>query len=117
MGTVFCMSCGSRLCIQKTGRYLYLFCVGRARRQGCRQPYLPLEAVEAAVEDYYRFVQLDSTTARKARQALLDELDGRRTTSDRERRRQERRLVRLGEERRKLLQAHYADAVPLELLN
>src|SRR5436190_12655172 len=39
-----------------------------------------------------------------------------RLDTERERKRQNRRLVRLTDERKKLLEAHYADAIPLDLL-
>ena len=116
-GSVFCLGCGSRLCITRAkGRYFYFFCLGRQRRQGCQQPYLGVDAVEAVIEDHYRFINLDPEMAAQARQALANELAQRREHSQLETKRQQRRLAKLADERRKLLQAHYADAIPLELL-
>jgi site-specific DNA recombinase len=117
-GTVFCDRCRSRLCLTLTkGKYLYFFCVGRhQRRTSCQAPYLRVEAVEAAIEDHYRAVSVDPGTADNVRKALIDELERQQAGNKTQIARQERRLRKLGEERRKLLQAHYADAIPLELL-
>jgi DNA invertase Pin-like site-specific DNA recombinase len=116
-GSVFCLACGTRLCITKAkGRYFYFFCLNRHRREGCKQPYLNIDAVEAIVEEHYRIVSLDPEMATQAREALAGELANRRKHSEVDAKRQNRRLNKLAEERRKLLQAHYAGAIPLELL-
>jgi site-specific DNA recombinase len=47
---------------------------------------------------------------------LVAEFSRYRTNSERERGQQERRLRKLTGERKKLLDAHYADAIPLDLL-
>lgn len=115
--SIYCLGCGSRLCITKAkGRYLYFFCVGRQKKRGCQQPYLRVDAVEAVIENHYKFVSLEPALAEQARQALASELAEQHHQSQRVAKRQEKRLARLDDERRKLLQAHYADAVPLDLL-
>lgn len=53
-GTVFCHRCGERLGYAHSkgrgGEYAYFFCLGRHRRRtDCDLPYLPADAVEAAV--------------------------------------------------------------------
>ena len=75
-----------------------------------------MEAVEAAIEDHYRAVSVDPGTADNVRKALIEELARQQAGNKTQIARQERRLRKLSEERRKLLQAHYADAIPLELL-
>jgi hypothetical protein len=61
-------------------------------------------------------VQLKADELVEVRAFLEKELSGLRLDTERERRVQERRLVGLRAERKKLLDAHYADAVPLDLL-
>ncbi len=116
-GAIYCLHCGSRLCVAKAKRrYDYFFCVGRQRRNGCRLPYLSMDAVEAALEVHYRSVSLDPELAAEAKDALAAELADRRYHSQLDVTRQRKRLARLADERRKLLQAFYAGAIPLELL-
>ncbi|HEY2716360.1 MAG TPA: hypothetical protein VGI73_09090 [Solirubrobacterales bacterium] len=40
------------------GRYPYLFCLGRTRGTGCKQPYVPVDLIETAVERVYGDVRL-----------------------------------------------------------
>jgi hypothetical protein len=61
-------------------------------------------------------VQLSAQELADVRAYVEEELSGLRLDGERERRVQERRLVGLFAERKKLLDAHYADAVPLDLL-
>ena len=61
-------------------------------------------------------MQLPDDEVVRLRAFLSDELAKLRTDADRERSVQERRLRKLDGERSKLLAAHYADAIPLDLL-
>jgi hypothetical protein len=72
--------------------------------------------VNAAIAKHYASVQLEGKELVEVRAFLEEELSGLRHDAERERRVQERRLVGLFAERKKLLDAHYADAVPLDLL-
>ena len=115
--TVFCINCRSRLCITKAkGQYLYFFCVGRQKRHDCSLPYLNVDVVEERIAAEYRYISLPPEAAERAAEALRSELDHERSKSEGERQRQQKRLLGFAEERRKLLQAHYAGAVPLDLL-
>jgi site-specific DNA recombinase len=120
-GSVYCGQCGSRLIVSyakgKGGTYPYFICVGRQqRRTNCKQPALHIEKVEVAVLAHYGTVQLPDDEVGRLRTFLSDELSKLRTDADRERSVQERRLSKLEGERSKLLAAHYADAIPLDLL-
>jgi site-specific DNA recombinase len=121
-GTVYCGQCGSRLCVtnakSRLGRvYPYFFCLGRQQhRTNCTQKSILIEDVEELIEDHYRSVQLGAETISELRYQLRDQLTLRRQEFAHERRFQERRLGRLADEQHKLLQAHYAGAVPLDLL-
>jgi site-specific DNA recombinase len=65
-GSVWCASCGSRLCITKTTnrygqRYEYFFCVGRQqKRTDCTQSAVSLDMVEKHVEEKWRQVRISA---------------------------------------------------------
>jgi len=89
---------------------------GQRDPSSCKQRALRIELVEAAIIAYYGTVQLPAEEIERLRKFLGQELDKLRSESDHERSVQARRLRKFQGEREKLLQAHYADAIPLELL-
>ena len=120
-GSIFCGQCGSRLIVchakGRGGTYPYFICSGRqAKRTDCKLRALRIEEVEAAIAAHYATVQLPEKELVDVRAFLEEELSKLRLDSERERTAQERRLSNLEGERKKLLEAHYADAVPLDLL-
>jgi site-specific DNA recombinase len=120
-GSIYCGQCGSRLIVchakGRGGTYPYFICIGRQqKRTGCTLRALRIEKVEDAIARYYATVQLSEQELVEVRAFVEEELSGLRLDGERERRVQERRLVGLFAERKKLLDAHYADAVPLDLL-
>jgi DNA invertase Pin-like site-specific DNA recombinase len=120
-GSIYCGQCGSRLIVchakGRGGTYPYFICAGRQRdKTSCKQRAIRIEQAEAAVTSYYASVQLPVDEVVQLRVFLADELSKLRADADRERTSQERRLRKLEGERKKLLAAHYADAVPLALL-
>jgi site-specific DNA recombinase len=118
-GSVFCGRCGSRLCITRArgrgGIYMYFFCNGRHKGKGCRQPYVLVDRLEEAVIDYYGTIQLDATRVVQIQRDVRDEMAEQRRRGLREAKRQAHRLAELSAQRTKLLQVHYADAIPLDL--
>ena len=116
-GTVYCGRCGSRLCLSLAkGTYLYFFCLGRAKGNGCDFKYLPVELVEEKVAELYATPQIPAAELSTIREELQAYLSRDTRQRQREAERQRRRLTRLEDERHKLLRAHLADAVPLDLL-
>jgi site-specific DNA recombinase len=120
-GSIYCVQCGARLIVNHAkgngGTYPYFICSGRQRDpSSCKQRAVRIELVEAAIIAHYGTVQLPSEEADRLRTFLGQELDKLRSESEHERGVQERRLRKFQGEREKLLQAHYADAIPLELL-
>lgn len=121
-GSLFCGSCGSRMIVSKNRNrygtlYSYFVCVGRhQKRTDCKSKYVPIETVEQHVIDCYGTVEL-SRSERDAialRLGLDFETFRREVATERGAlETQQRRLLR---ERERVLQAHYADAVPLDLL-
>jgi site-specific DNA recombinase len=120
--SVYCAQCGSRLIIShNTNRhgttYPYFVCLGRhQRRTSCQQPAMRVEAVEQLVEDSYATFRLSASEAQILKTYLTDECARMHGNHDKERADLDRREAALKAEQLKLLQAHYAGAVPLQLL-
>ena len=122
-GTIFCGRCGARLLVchakgRHGGIYPYFICSGRQRdKTSCTQRAIRIEEVEERIAAYYAtHVQLAEEEAAQVRAFLSEELSRLRANAGHERRIQTRRLHKLTGERKKLLDAHYADAIPLDLL-
>jgi site-specific DNA recombinase len=121
-GSVYCGKCGSRLCITKAKNrhgteYLYFFCLGNYRRlTDCDQGAIPVDLVEARIEQKWRQVQFDPQYADAVKQVVQEQTATSRARSQQEATRATSRIAALTEQRRKLLEAHYADALPLPLL-
>lgn len=120
--TVFCGTCGSRFVVNlSTNRYgasyPYFMCLGRhQKRTGCTQKALLIAAVEERVEDFYADVELPAELREQIERFLRDELATSRAAAEREHGALTTQRQRLINERAKLLQAHYAGAVPVDLL-
>ncbi len=121
-GTVYCGTCGERLIVTKTTNrygtvYPYFVCIGRQqRRTDCTQSAILISHVERLVEDHYLTVQPPADWLGQVRAFILDEITSQRELASHERRSQKRRINSLTTERKKLLDAHYEDAIPLDLL-
>ena len=120
--TVRCGQCGSRLIIQNTKNkrgvvYPYFVCSYRQRqRDGCRFKAVLIDEVEAKVAELYRMIRI--TPDQRNRIAAhaereLERIYASRAEHVRQLEQQSRTLLR---KRQKLLDAHYADAIPLDLL-
>jgi hypothetical protein len=111
--------CGRRLSLTLAkGRYLYFYCLGQKNqaRTGCREAYIPTDLLEAAVERLYGQVQLPQDWLAGLRAALDAELTSRQDRTVRERQLLTRRMGKLEDERRKLLDAYYAGAIDVAVL-
>jgi site-specific DNA recombinase len=119
-GSLFCGRCGSPLGFVHAkgngGNYDYFFCWRRHRSRSCDLPYLPADIIERHVESTYQHIQVSGQVLLDFREHILgymrQRLDGAEKLADAMR----KRIVRLEAERRRLLQAHLAGAVPIELL-
>ena len=120
--TIFCGACGSRFVVNLStnrygAKYPYFMCLGRhQKRTGCTQKALLISAVEERVEDFYADVELPAELRGPIERFLRDELAASRAAAERERGALTTQRQRLTNERAKLLQAHYAGAVPVDLL-
>lgn len=121
-GTLFCGQCGSRLIVAHAKNwqgviYPYFVCAGRhSKRTACERRAVPIDYVEWLIEEHYRTVQLDPSVIEAVRIAVVQDFDQQIAAGSVELGRLTARRRDLEAERVKLLQAHYADAIPLELL-
>jgi site-specific DNA recombinase len=116
-GVLVCASCGSALSsLTAKGRYTYFYCLGRfTGRTDCREPYVAKEKLEQLVEEQYRRLNLGPNDEARLRRALEQELADEVSFSAESLALARRRLVRAEHEREKLLQAYFAEALPLDL--
>jgi site-specific DNA recombinase len=113
-GTLRCADCGRRLFFTRVrgrgGEYDYFICSGH-HVQLCKQPHHRVEAVEAAVERHYSTVELSDEKRERIRIAVRTHMDGLARIAEKETSRARAEVVRLDNEERKLLGAHYNDAI------
>ena len=121
-GSVFCGSCGSRLMLTTARnrwgtKYLYLVCSGRTRKiTDCQRQAMSAEMVEELIEDEYRTIALSPELRDSIEELVLEDFDTLQAGSTTERKQMETQCIELGAQRQKLLDAHYAGAIPLDLL-
>ena len=120
-GSVFCGECGSRLVFTRNkgrgGTYDYYDCLSKkTKRKPCTRKAIRLEKLEDGIARFYATFQLREGHVTLIRRAVLAELATNREEAAKSVARAEKRLVQLQDERAKLLPAHYAGAVPLDLL-
>ena len=119
--TVVCGQCGSRLLVQNTKNgkgvlYPYFICARRQRLHDCSFKAVLIEVVEAQMQEVYRQLYVSEADRQEIERYLLAELARIEGEKDRNVRSLTVRRTNLEDERRRLLQAHYGGAVPLELL-
>lgn len=120
--SVFCGQCGSRLIVtmskNRSGTvYPYFICLGRHQKTtDCTQRAMLISVVEQRIEEHYEGQQLAPKLREQIEAMLLEDLSSLRRSADRETHRLLAQKDRLLNERNQLLQAHYAGAVPLDLL-
>ncbi|SEA59282.1 Site-specific DNA recombinase [Bowdeniella nasicola] len=121
-GTVFCGQCGSRLlvCNAKSSQgtiYPYFVCAGRHGGRGdCTRQAMLIEQVERLIERFYDKVQIDPETIEAVSAMLHARFDEMMAEGAAELAALASRRTQLEGEQHKLLQAHYAGAIPLDLL-
>ena len=122
IGTVYCRQCGSRLGVMKAKNrygtiYPYFYCLGKQEhRTACTQRTVRIEQVEERVALLWQHERLSEPEREQLEAFIRSELAGLDETNRSERTRQATRVAHLKAERQKLLQAHYADALPLDLM-
>ena len=119
-GSIYCGQCGAWMGISNiTNRwgtvYPYFYCLGRAKKKNCAQSAVLIADVEASVADYWTRVQLTEEQITEIREHVTHSLTRQQARNQGELDRQHRRVRELENQRLKLLEARYADAIPLEL--
>ena len=120
-GSLYCGNCGARLATEHSrsrngNLYHYFYCLGRQYDPAsCNRSVLAVSRAERLVVDHYRTIQLSPERIEKVREVLREALSARRSEAEAAERTLALRIERLSNERQKLLQLHYAEALPLEL--
>ncbi len=119
-GSVYC-SCGAKLMIEcprdKQGeRYEYFTCSGRRKKNGCTRSAIMIDRIEREVEATFGQNGLSTEEATQTRAVLGKVFDQLEASTDDERKLLVGQIEKLEAERLKLVQAHYADAIPLDLM-
>jgi hypothetical protein len=121
-GTIHCGQCGSRLIVSNAKNrhgnvYCYFVCSGRhSKRTDCTRQAMLIEDVEKLVEDYYTRVQITPAQQDALAGMLHHEFDRLMAAETEELARLTTNRDRLESEQDRLMQAHYADAIPLTVL-
>jgi site-specific DNA recombinase len=121
-GSVYCGSCGSRLMVTTARNrwgteYPYLVCSGRTRRvTECHRQAMPVEIIEELIEEEYRTIALSPELRDNIEDLVLEDFDTLQGAAADERQQMEQQRIELMAQRQKLLDAHYAGAIPLDLL-
>ena len=120
-GTIFCGECGSRLIFSRNkgngGYYDYFICVKkRTRSHNCPRPAIRLEKIEDGIATFYARFQLTKDAVAAARLGVRADMAAQVAEAHQRAERANKRLACLQNEHTRLMQAHYADAVPLDLL-
>ena len=119
--TAVCGHCGGRLLVQNaTARggdlYRYFVCSRRHRLHTCDFHAVLIDQVEQRVADLYQHIALTPADRQQIQAYLDEELERIQADSQKNIRALRIRRTQLEDQRRSLLQAHYAGAVPLDLL-
>ena len=119
-GNLYC-SCGAKLMIErprdKNGeRYEYFTCSGRRKKTGCTRSAVLAPRVEDRIDRDYGTNGLTTAEAEQIASVLHHVFAQLEASSDDERKLLQTQRDKLDAERLKLVQAHYADAIPLDLL-
>jgi site-specific DNA recombinase len=120
-GSIFCRHCGRRMVYGRHrgngGVYEYFSCLShQARRPSCGARHLPVAAVEKAIEDYYRSIQLTPEQIEKVRRDVGEQVEERLAVARKQSEHHSRRLRILQEEQQKLVQLYYKGGVSEEVL-
>ena len=121
-GTVYCGQCGSRMMVTHAKNrhgsiYPYFVCAGRhAKRTDCTRRAVLIEDVERRIEDYYGLVEITPSQREALAGMLSHEFDRLLAGEADELSVLTKQRDKLEDEQLKLMQAHYADAIPLAVL-
>jgi hypothetical protein len=119
-GSLYCGTCGYRLATEhsrsRNGQiYDYFYCLGRQYHpERCDWSVVRLNKVEQLIVDHYKTVKLPPDRIMEIRDSLNRALSSKRTKAEAEEKSLTLRIQRLTNQRQKLLQLRYADALSLD---
>ena len=119
--TIVCGLCGARLLVQHatsrtSSTYHYFVCARRHRVHDCTFKAVLIDEVEARVAELYQQIRLSSDDRRDIERYLRAEFEHIQANRQQDIQRLTTRQQQLEDQRHKLLKAHYAEAIPLDLL-
>ena len=119
--TIVCGLCGARLLVQHatsrtSSTYHYFVCARRHRVHDCTFKAVLIDEVEARVAELYQQIRLSSDDRREIERYLRAEFEYIQANRQQDIQRLTTRQQQLEDQRHKLLEAHYAGAIPLDLL-
>ena len=119
--TIVCGLCGARLLVQHatsrtSSTYHYFVCARRHRVHDCTFKAVLIDEVEARVAELYQQIRLSSDDRRDIERYLRMEFAHIQANRQQDIQRLTTRQQQLEDQRHKLLKAHYAGAIPLDLL-
>jgi site-specific DNA recombinase len=120
--TVYCGQCRERLLVSRSQsasgeRYPYFICAGRhSKRTNCTQRAVLIYEVEQKLEEHYRRIQLDPDFRNNVEEMIREEFRAILATGETQRRDLKREREKFDRQREKLMEAHYAGAIPIDLL-
>ena len=120
-GSIFCSDCGGRLIYSEQkgrgGTYVYFWCVKRkTKANNCHRRAMRVERVEDAIIDFYAGLTLSPERIEQIKTSVRVELAAQQREAARRAQQAARRKIRVEAQRQKLLEAHYAGSIPLDLL-
>lgn len=122
-GSVYCAYCGERMLVtnvtKKNGTvYPYFYCAGRhsGRRKDCKTHSVLISIVEKEIERIYDSYQLPTDVRLLLESRIQDVIAKEKDKYDKELDGLKGEKAQLENKRKKLLEAHYSDAIPLDLL-
>ncbi len=118
-GSLLCARCGGKIGYGwskgKGGQYEYFFCLGRhTGRTDCDLPYLPVKAIEKKIAAIWSGIRFASTDLDGIRNRVTEDFDLMLAEQERLAAEQRRRLIQLERQKKKLIDAYMADAMPVE---
>lgn len=119
--TVYCSACGGRLVYSEAkgngGKYIYFMCVKKKTKvNNCQRPAVRVERIEEGILRLYEGFQVSSEAAALIQAGVEWSLETQREDAARTAKRARQRRASVEAERQVLLRAHYAGAVPQDLL-
>ena len=114
--SLYCMRCSSPLRITAAkSSYLYYYCSSRPKKQRCDLPYTETTHIEESLLNYFQHIQLNDSEIEQVRSAVERYMAKSHVLAVEDSKRQKTRLSALTAEQSKLMQAYYANVMPLDL--